>query len=415
MYDGPPRTQSEAHELADALVEQGRLSTDPIEVQRLVERIEHADLDAFRDERLRYLHLVLLSQLGSLVQDTDVAAAQFERLMGPEFVELMRLDTAIFPACVAGHLVYLADELEPAKAWMARLYTEVFDRFPSLEVSRITAEALYNVGVLEAAFEPRLRIAQQIERELFIAFKDPKIAGHAAGAYVNAAVYCEDAAQLEAFAEHVVAVFLAAARGSEFEERTANHAARLFGQAINFAPDAAARLKLRERIEDDLYGAYPTPQIAVRVAWAYSVQAEHGDTGARGRAVIKQMGRLLGAHSDRELAAAAARVCLLALPLHDARLFQLVDDTRTLVLEHGDSPELRQLVAHLYLKAIPYLLDDPEQASAALAAAIELLRSAAQDPEIAKYPIFGGPLELERFPDSMRDELIRFLQEVLPQ
>ena len=86
MYDGPPRTQSEAHELADALVEQGRLSTDPIEVQRLVERIEHADLDAFRDERLRYLHLVLLSQLGSLVQDTDVAAAQFERLMGPEFV-----------------------------------------------------------------------------------------------------------------------------------------------------------------------------------------------------------------------------------------------------------------------------------------------------------------------------------------
>jgi len=157
---------------------------------------------------------LLLSQLGSLVEEPADAARIFERLMGPEFVELMRLDTAIFPACVVGHLVYMADELGPAKAWMARLYTEVFDRFPSLEVSRITAEALYNVGVLEAALEPRLRIAEQIERELFIAFKDPKIAVHAAGAYVNAAVYCEDAAQLEAMGEHVVGLFLAAARGT---------------------------------------------------------------------------------------------------------------------------------------------------------------------------------------------------------
>lgn len=445
MTDRPPRTQSEAHDIGQQLAERGHSSADLGEVRRFLERLESPAFAAFDDERLGFNRYCLLSRIGTLADDPDELLAIFERMLGPEFADVVRLDTAHFAAFVLGHLIFLTSDPDLANARLARLVDEVFDRYPSEAVAQVTAESLFNVGAMQPTFAARLAAAERIERELYIAFPTVSIGRQAAAAYVNAGVLSDDPERLEALAEHVVGHYLSegASAGPSLDafiapsadapgfgdgiaagpgplpvdrsrHEIAARAAALFSQAIQFAPGREQRSRLAARITDDLYAAHPVGPIAVRVAWSAYARASAGDPGATGRRVLKQMQALLGQHSSHDLAKAAVMTCLTALPTNDDDLLELVDRVRALILEHDDAPDVLQFLAHIYLKAVPHLLANEAQAHQAFASALELLRRALVDPEVAEYPIFGGYLELERFPDGMRDELIRFLQEVLP-
>lgn len=413
MSSGPPRTPTEAHELAQSLLKRGFEAEELGALRGLVAPFEDDTFGPLVDEEVRFAHFQLLSQLGSLLEDEGEALALFERMMGAEFADLMRLDTAHFPACVLGKLIYQSKDVAVAEGFAARLFDEVFDPFPSQDVGRVTAEALFNLGVLHADFDARLAIAERIEREIHAGLRDPHIAAHVAAAYANASVYGDDAGRLIVLGEHVLVTLLEPNRESDEAERIAGRAALLFGQAINFVTRPEERADIADRL-DGLYAEFPTPEIAERIAWAAFVRAEAGDPGAVGAEVVERMAGLLGRHSSVALAEAAVQTSLLAFPTSGDGLLAFADRTRALVLEHTEAPKVAQVLAHIYLRIIPALLEQPDEARTALTAALELLRRAASDPEIARYPIFGGPLQLDRFPDSMRDELIRFLQEVLP-
>ena len=455
MTDGTIRTQAAAYERAETLYRRGNAAEDVAVLRELAAELEGPAFEGFRDERVRVAQLFLLGRLGTLLSDRDELLALYERLMGPEFAEVRRLDTAHAPACVIGHLIFLTKDPAEAAALAERLFQEVFDKLPSLQVGVLTAEALFNVGVLHEAFDPRLALAERIEHELFVGLPDASVARHAAAAYANAGVYSEDADQLELLGAHVIKRFLPCARAEggdpgeppgasenpvsddvafgdldeheEPDERVAKRkeaaeaialsAALLFGQALNFAEAPETRTHLFRRIESELYTEFPTAPIAERVAWADYSRAAAGDHGARGTRVLRRQAGLLGRHSDRQLARASAHASLEALPLtvDPDQLLELADTTRSLVLEHDDSPAVAQILAHVYLKAVPHMQAEPDLGQTALSTALELLRTACRDPEIAAYPILGGHLELERFDAGMRDELIRFLQEVLPQ
>lgn len=431
----------------------GRLGTlldDRDELLELYERLMGPEFAEARRLDTAHAPACVIGHLIFLTKDPAEAAALAERLFQEVFDKLPSLQVGVLTAEALFNVGVLHEAFAPRLALAERIEHELFAGLPDASVARHAAAAYANAGVYsEDADQLELLGAHVVDRFLPSAraesdersgaadgmASEPSTAGAEGGAPPHAPASGADSSsspkasasgadsgspphagaagegdELEGPGER-------AEKRSEAAEAIALSAALLFGQAINFAESPETRAHLFRRIESELYAEFPTAPIAERVAWADYSRAAAGDDGARGTRILRRQADLLGRHSDRQLARASAHASLEALPLtvDPDQLLELADTTRSLVLEHDDSPAVTQILAHVYLKAVPHMQAVPDLGETALSTAIELLRAACRDPEIAAYPILGGHLELERFDAGMRDELIRFLQEVLPQ
>lgn len=430
----------------------GRLGTlldDREELLELYERLMGPEFAEARRLDTAHAPACVIGHLIFLTKDPAEAAALAERLFQEVFDKLPSLQVGVLTAEALFNVGVLHEAFAPRLALAERIEHELFAGLPDASVARHAAAAYANAGVYsEDADQLELLGAHVVERFLPCARAQSDELSGASGADGLASGAGADGSvpsgagtagaegggpthapasdadpssrppagaagewdELEGPGER-------AAKRSEAAEAIALSAALLFGQAINFAESPETRAHLFRRIESELYAEFPTAPIAERVAWADYSRAAADDDGARGTRILRRQADLLGRHSDRQLARASAHASLEALPLtvDPDQLLELADTTRSLVLEHDDSPAVTQILAHVYLKAVPHMQAVPDLGETALSTAIELLRAACRDPEIAAYPILGGHLELERFDAGMRDELIRFLQEVLPQ